>query len=111
MTAPMIGGAVLVILLTAGSAAAAVTEVHLKDQRFNPKSVIAKPGDMIVFYNDDRELHSVFLNGGETLLTGQLIDPNASYKAVIPATANPATYDLVCTIHIDMKATLQIIAQ
>ncbi len=96
---------------TASSAGAAVIEVHLKDQNFNPRAVIAKPGDMIVFHNDDRELHSIFLPDGETILAAHFIDPNTNYEVTIPTTADPATYDLVCTIHINMKGTLQIVAQ
>lgn len=99
------------LAFTTSSAAAALIEVHLKDQNFDPRTVIVKPGDTIVFRNNDKELHSIFLPEGETILAAHFIDPNTNYEVVIPTTADPASYDLVCTIHINMKATLQIIAQ
>ena len=97
--------------ISASSAAAAIIEVHLKDQNFNPKIVSAKSGDTIVFHNDDNVLHSVFLPDDEALLPAHFIEPHTSYEVVIPPAAEPATYKLVCTIHINMKGTLQITAQ
>jgi plastocyanin len=99
------------LAIAANSAAAAVIEVHLKNQNFNPKTVSAKPGDMIEFHNDDGVLHSVFLPGNEALLAAHFIEPHATYEVVIPPATDPAAYELVCTIHINMKGTLQIIAQ
>jgi plastocyanin len=99
------------LAITAVSAGAAEIDVDLKGQRFEPTIVSAKPGDTIVFYNDDRELHSVLLPDNEALLAEHFIDPKASYAVVIPAIADPLTYNLVCTIHLGMKGTLQIIAK
>ena len=108
----MFASATLVALaLTARSAEAAVIDVHLKEQSFEPRAISARPGDKIVFYNDGKELHSVFLPDNEMLLGEHFIDPGAKYELVIPATADPATYNLVCTIHMNMKGTIQIIAK
>ena len=68
-------------------------------------------GRGIVFHNDDVVLHSVLLPDNEALLAEYFIDPGASYEIVIPATADPLTYNLVCTIHLGMQGTLQIIAR
>jgi plastocyanin len=107
-----VAGAVFVALaIAASSAAAATIEVHLKDQNFNPKIVSAKAGDTIVFHNDDNVLHSVLLLDNEALLPTHFIEPHKSHEVVIPANADPATYGLACTIHINMKGTLQILAQ
>jgi plastocyanin len=113
MIGPMsVASAIFVVLTIAASpAAAAIVEVHLKDQNFNPKTVSAKPGDTIVFHNEDKELHSIFLPDNETILPAHFIEPHASYEVAIPPVADPATYELVCTIHINMKGTVQIIAQ
>jgi plastocyanin len=113
MIGPMsVASAIVVGLATSASpAAAAIVEVHLKDQNFNPRTVSAKTGDTIVFHNDDGVLHSVLLPDNEALLAAHFIEPHASYEIVIPATAGAATYALVCTIHLNMKGTLQIIAQ
>ena len=107
-----VAGAVFVVLAIAASPAAAATvEVHLKDQNFNPQTVSAKPGDMVVFHNDDRELHAVLLPNYEALLAAHFIEPHTSYELAIPPTANLGIYELVCTVHINMKGTLRITAQ
>jgi plastocyanin len=112
MSPTSVAGAIFFTLaIGANPAAAAIVEVHLKDQNFNPPKVSAKPGDTIVFHNDDRELHAVFLPDYEALLAAHFIEPHASYEIAIPPTANPGAYELVCTVHINMKGTLQIIAQ
>jgi plastocyanin len=104
--------ATLVALTVAAlSADAAVIDVHLKDQRFAPTAISASPGDSIVFYNDDKELHSIFVPDNEMLLAEHFIDPDAKREVVIPATADPATYNIVCTIHMNMKGTIQIMAK
>jgi len=64
-----------------------------------------------VFHNDDPDLHSVLLPRNEALLAEHFIEPHASYRVAIPATADPATYELVCTIHINMKGRLRITAK
>src|SRR5262249_44372264 len=57
--------AIVALAITAVSADAAEVNVHLKGQRFEPTVVSAKPGDTIVFHNDDAALHSVFLPDNE----------------------------------------------
>jgi plastocyanin len=99
------------LAVAAGSADAAMIDVHLKDQSFEPRAISASPGDTIVFYNDDKELHSILIPGYQTLLAEHFIDPGTKREVVIPATADPATYNLVCTIHMNMKGTIQIITK
>ena len=70
---------------TASPAEPAVIDVHLKDQNFSPRTVTAKAGDTIMFHNDDKELHSIFMPSGEAILAAHFIDPNTSYEVVIPA--------------------------
>src|SRR6516162_6246696 len=102
---------VVVLAIAANPAAAAIVEVHLKDQNFNPQTVSAKPGDTIVFHNDDNVLHSVLLPANEALLASHFIEPHKGYEVVIPSATDPGDYELVCTVHINMKGTLQIVAQ
>ena len=113
MIGPMSAASAIVIVLAifARPAVAAIVEVHLKDQNFNPPKVSAKPGDTIVFHNDDNVLHSVLLPDNEALLAAHFIEPHKGYEVVIPPAADPGAYALVCTVHINMKGTLQIIAQ
>lgn len=108
----LLASAALVLrAVAAESAEAAVVDVHLKDQSFEPRDISASPGDTIVFYNDDKELHSILLPDNETLLAERFVDPGAKREVFIPATADPATYNLVCTIHMGMKGTIRIIAK
>jgi plastocyanin len=113
MIGPMAVASAMFVTLGAAtsSATAAIVEVHLKDQSFNPGIESAKPGDAIVFYNDDRVLHSVLLPDNEALLAAHFIEPHTSYQFVLPPATEPGTYELVCTVHINMKGTLQINAQ
>ena len=113
MIGPMsVASAIFVMLAIAASPAAAATvDVHLKDQNFNPRTVSAKPGDTIVFHNDDNVPHSVSTPDNETLLAAHFIEPHKGYEVVIPPATDPGAYELVCTVHINMKGTLQIIAQ
>jgi plastocyanin len=113
MSAPFVGAnaTLIALAIAAQPAAAGVIEVHLKEQRFEPKIVSAKPGDTIIFYNDDNELHSVLLPDNQTLLAEHFIDPHARYEVVIPTATDPAIYNLVCTIHLNMQGAVQIMAR
>ena len=68
------------VAIAARPAVAAIVEVHLKDQNFNPRTVSAKPGDTIAFHNDDGMLHSVLLPDNEALLAAHFIEPHKSYE-------------------------------
>jgi len=103
--------ALVALAIAAQRAVATVIEVHLKEQRFEPNAVSAKSDDTIVFYNDDNELHSVFLPDNQTLLAEHFVNPHTRYEVKIPATVEPAIYNLVCTIHMNMQGTLQITAR
>jgi plastocyanin len=69
------------------SVKAATIEIRLQQQNFQPKAISAKPGDTIVFYNDDSELHSVFTPDAKALLAEHFIEPHTKYEVVIPAGA------------------------
>jgi plastocyanin len=104
-------GSLIALAIAVQPAATTVIEVHLRQQRFEPKIVSAKPGDIIAFYNDDNELHSVLLPDNQSLLAEHFIDPHARYEVVIPTATDPAIYNLVCTIHMNMQGALQIMAR
>ena len=109
----IVAGASLLVLAVVtrsvdASVIESVIEVHLKEQSFRPKTISAKPGDTIVFSNDDNEVHSVFLPDNEKMLAEHFIEPHTRYEVAIPITTTAATYDLVCTVHMMMKGTLII---
>lgn len=105
------GGATFVVLLLAGVADAATINVHMKDIAFKPELIAVNPGDTLIFINDDEQLHSVLLPDKETLLAENFIDPGKSLTISIPPDAEPGAYNLVCTVHVDMKGTIKILAK
>jgi plastocyanin len=109
---PVPASAALVALAAmAPLADAASLDVHLRDHTFEPQTLTVAPGDSIVFYNDDKELHSVLTPDNEVLVAEHFVDPGTNYTVVIPSTLDPAIYDLVCTIHMNMTGTIRIIAR
>jgi plastocyanin len=91
MSGVILGASAMFVALasSASSASAAIIEVHLKDQNFNPKIVSAKAGDTVVFHNDDRVLHSVLLPDNEALLAQHFIEPHASWPIGSISTRRP----------------------
>ncbi len=82
--------------------------VALKNHRFEPEIVRVTPGQSIRFHNADDVLHSLTLIGRENVIGEEFIDPGQSYTVRIPEDLLPGTYELACTIHIDMRAQLAV---
>src|SRR5258708_5926418 len=82
--------------------------VALKNHRFEPMLVEVKPGDTIRFDNADDTLHSLTLLGREDVIGEEFVDPGKSHMVHIPADMPPGTYELDCTIHVDMRAQLLV---
>jgi len=82
--------------------------VALKNHLFEPVLVEVKPGDTIRFDNADDTLHSLTLLGREDVIGEEFVDPGGSYTIHIPAEMAPGTYELDCTIHVDMRAKLLV---
>ncbi len=87
----------------------AVVHVMLKDHQFQPRLVAARPGQTIVFFNEDADLHALIVVDHDEILRETFVDPGKSLSIVVPSTTRPGNYHLACTIHIDMTGTLRVI--
>jgi plastocyanin len=83
--------------------------VVLKQHQFEPRVVRVKPGQTIRFDNADDTLHSLTLLGHEDIIGEVFVNPGTSYTVRIPAEMPAGTYDLACTIHVDMRARLSVV--
>lgn len=84
--------------------------VALRGHAFVPERIEVRPGDRLVFRNEDPDLHSLTLIGQGEVLPETFLDPGQSFVFTIPATLDPGVYALACTIHVDMQATLAVSA-
>jgi plastocyanin len=83
-------------------------EVHLKGQKFFPPIIEIHPGDRILFINDDTEFHSLSLVNQEHLLNEKFIDPGGTYAFTLPDWLFPGEYELMCTIHTEMRGKIVV---
>lgn len=83
-------------------------DVVLRAHRFNPAAIRAKPGETIRFINADPTLHSLILVDRPDALAEQFVDPGASFSFRVPDGLVTGTYELACTIHIDMRGQLLV---
>ena len=79
--------------------------VGIQNFAFNPASITAQQGDVIVFINQDSALHTVTSDTG-AFDSGHL-DPSGQWQL---ATANmkPGTYTYHCAFHASMRGTIVI---
>jgi plastocyanin len=95
------------VTATLGTALAAGMEhtVGQKNKEFSTQEITVKPGDTVVFANDDDVAHNVFCN-----------NPDCKFNAKIqtPGTKSPVkfekegTYEVRCAIHPKMKLTVTV---
>jgi plastocyanin len=88
--------------------AATSIEVRLLDHRFVPDQIVARPGDRITFRNEDEDLHSVVLVGREDVIEETFIEPGEAHRFVLPDDLATGSYQLACTVHVDMRAELVV---
>jgi len=93
-----------------GIARAATTgiEIKLLDHLFVPDQIRVRAGDRLTFRNEDEDLHSVVLVGREDILEETFLDPGTTHGVVLPGDLAPGSYQLACTIHVDMRAELVV---
>jgi plastocyanin len=82
--------------------------IVLKHHQFEPQAVRVRPGQMIRFDNADDTLHSLTLLGREDLIGDVFVDPGMSYMVLVPPDMPAGTYELACTIHLDMRGRLSV---
>lgn len=82
--------------------------VALRGHAFAPERIEVRPGDRLVFRNEDPDLHSLVLIGRGDALPETFLDPGQSFVFEVPAVLEPGVYALACTIHVDMRAELAV---
>jgi plastocyanin len=80
------------------------TTVDLKDFAFEPACIGAASGSTIALQNTGSILHTFTING---TAIDQKLDAGANGQVVLTGIA-PGTYAVVCTVHPQMTATLQV---
>ena len=83
-------------------------EVILRMHAFHPSPISARPGDRIVFKNEDGDLHSVVLPDQGDVLPDHFIEPATSFLFQVPADMRPGEYSIACSIHLGMRTRLVV---
>ena len=82
--------------------------VEVGDNYYKPEVVRVKAGDLIVFTNDGKQLHSLTLIDHESLLDEAYLDPGKTFSFTVPNGLQPGQYVLGCNIHVDMQGRMII---
>ena len=85
--------------------------VIMRNHRFEPRLLHVRPGQTIRFDNADDALHSLLLVGHESVIGEEFVDPGRSYTVRVPPDLAPGTYQLACTIHVDMQGQIVVSGQ
>jgi plastocyanin len=106
-----LAAAVLVLTAMLDGPAIAADEpvlVVMKNHQFEPRLLRVRPGQAIRFDNSDDVLHSLLLVGRESVIGEEFVDPGQSYTVRIPLDMPPGTYELACTVHVDMRGQIVV---
>ena len=89
-------------------AATTSVEIKLLDHLFVPDQIRVRAGDRVTFRNEDEDLHSIVLVDREDILEETFLDPGTTLSVVLPDDLAAGSYQLACTIHVDMRAELVV---
>ncbi|HET9393626.1 MAG TPA: cupredoxin family copper-binding protein [Candidatus Rubrimentiphilum sp.] len=92
------------MLLTAGSAAAATRTVDIRNFKFNPTPLRIHVGDSVTFVNHDNEAHTA--TAYDKSFDSQGLDSNDKWTHVF---RKPGTYRYFCQLHPYMKAIIIVL--
>jgi plastocyanin len=79
-------------------------QVIMKDIKFNPASLKAKPGQTVTWTNDDSVGHDVTADGFDSGGAGN-IEPGKTFTHKFP---KAGTYKYVCSVHPGMEGTVKV---
>lgn len=99
--------AVVASLAILGTALAAGVEhvVGQKDKEFSSQELTIKPGETVVFKNDDTVAHNVFCNNPDCKFNTKVQAPGAKSPVTFE---KEGTYEIRCAIHPKMKLTVHV---
>jgi plastocyanin len=82
--------------------------VEVRDNYYQPEVIRVKAGDLIVFTNKGKQLHSLTLVDHEQLLDAAYLDPDKTFTFTVPNGLQPGPYVLGCNIHVEMQGRIII---
>jgi plastocyanin len=82
--------------------------VEVGDNYYQPAVVRVKAGDLIVFTNIGKQLHSLTLIDHEQLLDAAYLDTGKTFTFTVSTGLQPGPYVLGCNIHVDMQGRIVI---
>jgi plastocyanin len=82
--------------------------VEVGDNYYKPAVIHVKTGDLVVFTNNGKQLHSLTLIDHEPLLNEAYLDPGKTFSFTVPNGLQPGPYVLGCNIHVDMQGRMII---
>jgi plastocyanin len=91
-------------LLAASVAHAATVKVTIDNFMYMPDKIVAHPGDVVLFSNQDSDPHTATSLDGKTFDSGT-INPGASWSFTVKA---PGVYKFRCDIHPDMLGEIDV---
>lgn len=92
------------LLLTAGSAAAATRTVDIRNYKFTPTSLRVHVGDRVTFVNHDNDAHTA--TAYDKSFDSQGLDSNEKWTHVF---RKPGTFKYFCQLHPYMKGTIVVL--
>jgi plastocyanin len=98
-------GAVLVATLGTALAAGMEHKVGQKNKEFSTQEITVKPGDSVVFSNDDDVAHNVFCNNPDCKFNTKIQTPGTKSPVTFE---KEGTYEVRCAIHPKMKLTVNV---
>jgi plastocyanin len=101
-----LGGATEVLWQAEPVAEGSVHHIILHRHTFEPAGILVHPEDRIVLSNEDPDVHALTVVGHEEVLQDEIIEPETSFSFIVPAFLEPGDYDLICTVHRDMRARI-----
>jgi plastocyanin len=101
-----LGGATEVLWQPESVEEGSVHHMILHHHSFEPAGILVHPEDRIVLSNEDADVHALTVVGHEEVLQDEIVEPETSFAFIVPAFLEPGEYDLICTIHSEMRARI-----
>lgn len=99
---------VIALGLAAGAALGAEFEVRQADRLFAPARIVVGKGSVVHFANDEKFVHHAFVDTPQFSADTGDIPPGESRDIVF---TKAGTYAIRCTIHPQMKLTVEVSEQ
>jgi plastocyanin len=95
----------LPLLLMSSLAAAETREVGIINMKFEPETLVIKPGDTVRWVNKEKRTYHTVLFKGEAVAESQPLFPGDSHERRFE---QPGTYPYICGPHPHMTAEIRV---